>query len=403
MPEVATTTTTPETTEQTYKIVNLKAENFLKLKAVDITPGENPVIEITGANGAGKSSVLKAIWATFANRETSKEITNPIRSGELIGSVSINLGELIVTRSWTPSGAYLTVENAQGMIYKSPQKMLDELKTALTFDPLAFTRMASKDQRATLIKLLGIDTDSLDTERGNLFATRTAVNRQLNEARAHMELYDGVPVGPEEKISPSTLITEIREAQDNNDKRRKTVNLIGEINRTIEQLEKDLSEARDSLKNAETELSTFTEIDTAPLEERLLNLEEENKLIEKRIQLKTVFAKVRELALKSESLTNQIEEIDNTKRELLKSAQFPIDGLSFDETGVLFNSIPISQVSSAEQIKISVAMGMSMKPGLRVMLIQDGSLLDNNSRQVIEDLAKEYNMQVWIETVDADD
>ena len=399
MPEVATTTT--ETTiEQTYKIINLKANNFLKLKAVDITPGTEQVIEITGANGAGKSSVLKAIWAAFANRELTKEISSPIRTGETSGSVSVNLGDLIVTRVWTASDTYLTVENAAGLIYKSPQAMLDKLKTTLTFDPLAFTRMTAKDQRATLIKLLGIDTDSLDTDREIRYNTRTEVNRQLNDLGAQLTLYNPLPVGPMEKISAIALITEIRQAQETNAKREKLLQTVNSYIAKINKLETELTETRALLEVGTTELEKVSEIDIVPLEEKLANIEEENKLIEKRIKQDEIGKKIKELSTKSNDLTEEILQIDEQKKKLIQSAKFPVDGLSFDVSGVLYNGIPMTQISSAEQIKISVAMGMAMKPGLRVMLIQDGSLLDASSRQVIEDLAKQYDMQVWLETVD---
>ena len=99
-------------------------------------------------------------------------------------------------------------------------------------------------------------------------------------------------------------------------------------------------------------------------------------------------------------MTEKIEDIDQRKKDLLKTAAFPINGLSFDKDGVLLNGLPLSQVSTSEQIRVSLSMGMALRPGLRVMLIQDGSLLDAESRAIVEKMAEEYQMQVWIETVD---
>ena len=47
------------------KIIALQAENLKRLVAVDIRPDGN-LVQITGKNGAGKTSVLDAIWWCLA-------------------------------------------------------------------------------------------------------------------------------------------------------------------------------------------------------------------------------------------------------------------------------------------------------------------------------------------------
>jgi DNA repair exonuclease SbcCD ATPase subunit len=54
------------------KIVNLKADNIKKLVAVEISPADNTVI-VTGKNGAGKSSVLDAIWWALSGKKHIQE------------------------------------------------------------------------------------------------------------------------------------------------------------------------------------------------------------------------------------------------------------------------------------------------------------------------------------------
>jgi len=78
----------------------------------------------------------------------------------------------------------------------------------------------------------------------------------------------------------------------------------------------------------------------------------------------------------------------------------PIDGLSFDDEGVLFNAIPFSQLSSAEQLKVSISMAMSMNPKLRLIRIMDGSLLDSENMEIIKSMANDNDFQIWIEKVD---
>ena len=128
------------------KIIELRAENVMRLKAVEITP-DGTVQVIGGRNAQGKSAVLNAIWLALGGGKASKETPLPIRDGEDKASVRLDLGDLVVTRSWTRKGTSLKVENAEGAQYKSPQSMLDALVGQLSFDPLAFTRLSPKEQR----------------------------------------------------------------------------------------------------------------------------------------------------------------------------------------------------------------------------------------------------------------
>ncbi len=91
------------------------------------------------------------------------------------------------------------------------------------------------------------------------------------------------------------------------------------------------------------------------------------------------------------------------KSAAISTAKFPVPGLSFGDDGVLFNGIPFNQASSAEQLRVSFAIAASMKPKLPVILIKDGSLLDDHSMDLLRELAREYDAQCWIERVGADD
>ena len=125
------------------KILKLTAENVKKLRAVEITPtGE--LVEITGKNGAGKTSVLDAIWWALAGTKHIQAV--PIRTGATKARIRLDLGELIVERRFTPVGSTLTVEKADGARYTSPQGILDALLGALTFDPLAFVGQEPREQ-----------------------------------------------------------------------------------------------------------------------------------------------------------------------------------------------------------------------------------------------------------------
>src|SRR3990167_7591496 len=193
------------------KILKLTAENVKKLRAVEITPtGE--LVEITGRNGAGKTSVLDSIWWALAGAKHIQAV--PIRKGADKARIRLDLGDLIVERRFTPKGSTLTVEKADGARYTSPQGILDALLGALTFDPLAFVNQEPSAQFETLraIVPLEIDLEQLDGLNRRDFDRRTEINR---DARAKRAQPDGIappaPV-PAEPIDTTALMDRLTSA-----------------------------------------------------------------------------------------------------------------------------------------------------------------------------------------------
>jgi hypothetical protein len=67
---------------------------------------------------------------------------------------------------------------------------------------------------------------------------------------------------------------------------------------------------------------------------------------------------------------------------------------------VTYRGLPFDQASSAEQLRVSVAIAMAAHPKLRVLRIKDGSLLDERSLAMLEEMAEAADYQVWVERVD---
>src|SRR5450759_2931486 len=171
------TTDTPRTPHPGgLKIIRLTAENTKRLKAVDITPAVHVQI-IGGRNAAGKSSVLDAIWLALGGGAAARETTRPIRDGEDHASVRLDLGDLVVTRTWTGDKTALTVASQDGAKYSSPQGVLDALVGRLSFDPLEFTKLGGREQVAALLDLvnLDVDLDQLAGDRKAAYETRTEI------------------------------------------------------------------------------------------------------------------------------------------------------------------------------------------------------------------------------------
>lgn len=114
------------------KIIKLTAENVKRLSVVEISP-EGNVVTIGGRNGQGKTSVLDSIEYALGGNPSD---TMPVRSGEESAKVVVDLGDIVVKRTFTAAGGTsLTVTNADGVKQASPQAILDKLTGRLTFDP----------------------------------------------------------------------------------------------------------------------------------------------------------------------------------------------------------------------------------------------------------------------------
>jgi recombinational DNA repair ATPase RecF len=126
------------------RIIQLTAENFKRLRAVQIKPDGN-IVQITGRNAQGKTSCLDAISTVLGG--AGQTCRAPIRKGQEKAKIICDLGDLTVTRTFTATGGgTLTVANKEGARFTSPQAVLDKLVGRLSFDPLAFSRMDSNHQ-----------------------------------------------------------------------------------------------------------------------------------------------------------------------------------------------------------------------------------------------------------------
>lgn len=384
------------------KIINLKAENVKKIKAVDITPTDSTVV-ITGKNGQGKSSVLDSILFALGGKDALKNTPKPVREGEEEARIELDLGDYKVVRTFSSSGTTrLEVFSKDGAKYGSPQTLLDEIVGRIAFDPLAFANMKPVEQRSVLLDVLGLtsDVELLQNAYRSKYELRTFVGRELKTAEGYVTTLQVPEVIPEAPVDTLAVSNELRQVQDQNRVLSEANEALLEAENDVKELEEQLVEAKAAVANAKKALKGKKAIDTTELEAKLANAGEINKAFE--AGKNSNEAKLKVLAKREEQrkLTEEMDELLKKKDALITSAKLPIDGLNIDAEGVTFKGIPFSQLSSAEQLKVSLAIAMAMNPKLRVMRIMDGSLLDTENMAVVKEMATAEDYQVWIERVE---
>lgn len=383
-----------------------------RLKAVEITPDGNLVV-LSGRNGQGKTSVLDAI--TYALGGKGAVCAEPIRRGQETAEIVCDLGDLVVKRRFTAGGGTtLEVTSRDGLRFPSPQAMLDKLVGELTFDPLAFSREKPARQAEILRELVGLDLAPLDARRAELYTERTAVNKRATSLRARFEAMPRHELAPADPVDVGDLADQLKAAQAANQEnaaQRRNLERIRsaslETRKEVDRLREELEDAEDRLrrldeqqKQAETSVAGLQDVDTAALLEQIRGAEAINRQVRENHERRAVAAEHAVADRQSGDLTAQIEAVDQQKAEAIAAARMPVQGLGFDAAGVVtLNGLPLDQASAAEQLRVSVAIGLAMNPKLRVLLIRDASLLDKDSLAMVSEMAKKANAQVWCEMV----
>lgn len=397
------------------QIVELRATNTKRLKAVTIRPdADGNLVVLSGRNGAGKTSVLDAIAMALGGREQIP--AEPIRRGADHAEVVVDLGDLIVRRTFTAAGGgTLTVSNRDGARFQSPQTMLDALVGRLSFDPLAFSREDPKRQAETLRQLVGLDTAKLDARRAALYQERTATNRQVDAMRARADAMPKHGDAPAAPVSVAELSERLQAANRRNKEvegfranlKRAAVEVsaqaitVKDLREQLAAAERDLAKSEAILAALEASASEFVEVPTAPILQQLRDAEALNRKVRENEQRAAAEAAHADLRSVSDGLTAQIKDIDAQRAAAIASAKMPVPGLGFDAAGgVTLNGLPLEQASGAERLRVSVAIGLAMNPRLRVLLIRDASLLDRDGMRMVAEMAAEAGAQLWLERVE---
>jgi hypothetical protein len=432
------------------KILSLSAENIKKLVAVEIVPKGN-VIELTGKNGSGKTSVLDCI--SWAFEGLAKVQDKPIRNGETKAWIKLDLGDYIVERTFktTDKGdvtSSITVTSKDGSVFKQPQTLLDAVFGQLSFDPLKFSRADKKEQVSLLESLVpGFDFAKSRVEEQLAYDERTAANRNAkNSSLAHMSFVD-VPVPEPERVDIAGLTKQMAEASKQNTEREKIIaareisireryaeqarmlelitnckEALAKNRDEVERMKKEIERLEIRIKQDEVNLHNNGEdlkmaqsllqmahdiqvqepVSVDAIKQSLDAATAKNALHEKWVKKNEAKLAVDQFEKQSAALTETINSIQTARFNAVKNAGLPVQGLGFDVDGVNLNGIPFEQCSSGEQLRVSVALAMLSNPKLKVIRVNDGSLLDDDGLALLAKMADEQDYQVWLEKTSGD-
>ncbi len=416
------------------QILSLTAENIKKLTAVHITP-DGKLVQITGKNGNGKTSVLDSIWWCLGGKDGIQ--ATPIRHGEEKAIIQLELGdeevEYIVTRRFNAKedGSYTTsiaVMNSDGAKFTSPQKMLEGFLGSLTFDPLKFSKMKPEAQIRALRSLVpDFDFDAEDRANKEDFENRTYWNRIGKEKLAAASAVSArIPEGFEPPASNDALMAEYKAGNEHNTKFREHLVAKRAAESDVKLVEADYADAQTAVKELEDRLAAaklevtridehrtklkdkafellqvdIQEKDLSAIEAKMEEAKQADSILGDMERLSEFQREASEAAEKSATLTKNMETRKAAMQAAMLKADLGIEGLDISDGIIKLDGLPFDQASDAMQLRVSLRVAMALNPKLKVIRVRDGSLLDGEALGIVAQMAEENGYQVWMERVD---
>ncbi len=414
--------------EQTYRITNLQIENIKRIKAIDVTPPKDLVV-IEGKNKAGKTSLMDSISYLLGGKILIPE--QPIRTGEKEGYVEANFGDFIISRKWSnPYTSTLKIKTADGSSPGSPQAWLDEKIGSFALEVAELMDM-KKDDRITVFKrITGLKLDDLKVKYDKVQDDNRLEKRRLEGLKKELSTLDDLPEKAETENFDALQEERKKKELENNeyDRQQKLIKDRGdsldaaqmniEINikeivtlkDQIEEYEvenanynKSIDETKKIMNEDAQKLSEMKQWDLTEIDERMKKANDAIELQYKYKRKETLATDVLVLAKEIEGYVVEMDKIKKEKSDRIKNTKLPVEGLEFDGDVIRYNDIEFEECSTAERIEIALAVAVEENPNIRVLLIREGSSLDESAVKRVKKLAKEHNFQIWIETVHSSD
>lgn len=389
------------------KINKLEIENVKRVKAVKLKPSDTGLTIIGGNNNQGKTSVLDAItWALGGNRYKP---SNAAREGSVIPpNLKITMSNgLVVERKGKNSD--LKVIDPRGE--KAGQQLLDSFVEELALNLPKFMNQTSKEKATTLLQIIGVGDKlaELEGKEREVYNQRHAIGQIADQKEKYAKEQIYYPDVPDEIISASDLIKkqqEILAKNGQNQTHRRNLREL-ETNQLLDQEKYDQIAAKiEELLNEKSKLGSrintraeqielakkaveeLQDESTAELEASIENIEQTNEKIRANLSKEKAEEDAQEYRDQYSRLTTEITNLREQKRELLDSANLPLEGLSVEDGELIYKGFKWDSMSGADQLKVSTAIVRKLNP-------KCGFVLMDKLEQMDLDTLKDFGS--WLE------
>jgi len=427
--------------ENGLQLLNAEISNFknIEYKQVDIN-GRS--FFITGSNQQGKSSFLQALLSPLDAKWMPVE---PIKQGEEKGFIKLAIGgelegeqvEYKVECYFSPGtkrGRIVLFDKEGTQIKDGVRGILNGIIGEIGFNIMSFIKLGLTDsgkvsvsgvrEQIEILEGLMPTADlkklyALKHEHTEKYDTRKASNAEVKRLSS---LIDNSPF-TQEQIETYAQKKEMADELDKIDAAKKKNEVIEQCDTFIQNYSDDLSDINEdivilkqqleekkgilqALKDKKVKVEAYLEKnpnkeDITALEESLQSISDHNTNCDKVADLHKTKEMLTEESKTAETLSDRLKAIEQEKKDVFANTTMPVKGLEFDDEKVTYDGLPLSDgnIPTSKLIGIGLKIGMALNPNLKVMVIKDGSLLDNKTMNYALKICQDQGYQLMIETV----
>lgn len=363
------------------KITQLQAENFKRVRAVQLTPTTEGLTILGGDNNQGKTSVLDAVaWALGGDRFRPSV---PGREGSTIPPhITITLSNGLRVERSGKNGA-LKVLDPSGQ--RGGQQLLNSFIETFALDLPRFMNQSAKEKASTLLQIIGIGEQlaELDRREREAYNERLAVGRIADQKIGHardMPFWEGLP---EEPVSAGDLIRQQQEILARNGENARKRDQRDEIGKELIRAKSQLEELTHKVRNLErsyqiacADAEDLQDESTEELEANLREIDLMNIKIRQNQEKARVEADAGALSDQYAALTEQVENIRKERLALLEGADMPLPELSVEEGELTYRGQRWDNMSGSEQLRVAAAIVRRLNPQCGFVLLDKLEQMD---------------------------
>lgn len=391
-------------------IQSIKMFNFAKVRElkVDFARGLSYLV---GINGSGKTTVIYALWAGL------KGIVSKGKPGALIANryemigdyaktskLEIDLYDTVkemvvqVRTKITKAGNEITATDQNGA--PMPEGYVDNLFNLMCIDPTSFAGATPQEQALAL----GIDTSEYDEKVKALKADRTDITREVKRLQGVVanwgELKEVEPVDTVKLVAEKDKIIMFNQEQELLGDQLEAYALTKFMDDKAGELrekgsgwgEIPFNDRRDFIiQHLNSLVEPVEHKPTVEIDEKIANADQTNRdandyqtYTNDKAALKTQV----DLGVKQ---NKAIDKVLADRTAYIKSCKLPFSNMSIDENGCLaVGDRTFAEVyrSSGELWSMSAKLLATLNPELKVIIVRDANILDDDKRAGIEALSK---------------
>ena len=181
----------------------------------------------------------------------------------------------------------------------------------------------------------------------------------------------------------------IRKQQDilarNGENQRKRENLhhleqeYQKVNEQMEELLKKQNTIRQDLETARKSAEDLHDESTAELEESIANIEEINRKVRANLDKSKAEDDAQNYRNQYRELTEEIDNVRQTKTSLLDNAELPLPGLTVEDGELVYKGQKWDNMSGAERLKVSTAIVRKLNPKCGFVLLDKLEQMDTDT------------------------